>query len=290
MKKLWQILFAAALCASLLTGCFVEDVEMSAERVEAASGDQSYADDSWAIYWYHCGSDLESKWGCASGDIPELQPRLFSFNNPFGACPECSGLGEKMEWDLNKILPDKSLSFNEGAFPFYNPDSEWNHSIFAAVAEHCGFSLDTPIADLTKEQFDFLWNGNPDVKLHWIYKKQSGEGYSEYNRPWPGILSDMKRRYNEAWGENQRARIEEKFMSISECSVCHGKRLRQEALGVTVGGKNIWELTELSVLESIDFFNKLELSASEQAIAKQVLKEVVPTYVNGDGTNGGGMK
>lgn len=206
--------------------------------------------------------------------IPELQPRLFSFNNPFGACPECSGLGEKMEWDLNKILPDKSLSFNEGAFPFYNPDSEWNHSIFAAVAEHCGFSLDTPIADLTKEQFDFLWNGNPDVKLHWIYKKQSGEGYSEYNRPWPGILSDMKRRYNEAWGENQRARIEEKFMSISECSVCHGKRLRQEALGVTVGGKNIWELTELSVLESIDFFNKLELSASEQAIAKQVLKEI----------------
>ena len=206
--------------------------------------------------------------------IPELQPRLFSFNNPFGACPECSGLGEKMEWDLNKILPDKCLSFNEGAFPFYNPDSEWNHSIFAAVAEHCGFSLDTPIADLTKEQFDFLWNGNPDVKLHWIYKKQSGEGYSEYNRPWPGILSDMKRRYNEAWGENQRARIEEKFMSISECSVCHGKRLRQEALGVTVGGKNIWELTELSVLESIDFFNKLELSASEQAIAKQVLKEI----------------
>ncbi|MCR4630324.1 MAG: excinuclease ABC subunit UvrA [Treponema sp.] len=206
--------------------------------------------------------------------IPELQPRLFSFNNPFGACPECSGLGEKMEWDLNKILPDKTLSFNEGAFPFYNPDSEWNRSIFEAVSKHCGFTLDTPIADLTEEQFDFLWNGNPDVKLHWIYKKQSGEGYSEYNRAWPGILSDMKRRYNEAWGENQRVRIEEKFMSVSECSLCHGKRLRQEALGVTVGGKNIWELSELSVLESIAFFNELKLTPSEETIAKQVLKEI----------------
>ncbi|MCR4735378.1 MAG: excinuclease ABC subunit UvrA [Treponema sp.] len=206
--------------------------------------------------------------------IPELQPRLFSFNNPFGACPECSGLGEKMEWDLSKILPDKSLSFNQGAFPFYNPESEWNHSIFEAVAEYAGFSLDTPIDELSEKQFDFLWNGDAEVKLHWIYKKQSGEGYSEYNRPWPGVLSDMKRRYNEAWGENQRKRIEEKFMSISECSMCHGKRLRPEALGVTVGGKNIWELTELSVLESIDFFKNLSVTESEKAIAKQVLKEI----------------
>ena len=206
--------------------------------------------------------------------IPELQPRLFSFNNPFGACPECTGLGEKMEWDLNKILPDKALSFNQGAFPFYNPESEWNHSIFAAVAEHAGFSLDTPIADLSEKQFDFLWNGDPEIKLHWIYKKQSGEGYSEYNRPWLGILTDMKRRYNEAWGESQRTRIEEKFMSISECSLCHGKRLRQEALGVTVGNKNIWELTKLSVLESIEFFMNLKLSFSEAAIASQILKEI----------------
>lgn len=209
--------------------------------------------------------------------IPELQPRLFSFNNPFGACPECTGLGEKMEWDLKKIIPDASKSFNDSAFPFYNPDSEWNHSMFQAVAEEAGFSLDTPVAELSDEQYSFLMNGdleNPERKIKWIYKKQSGEGFSEYNRPWPGVLSDMKRRHAEAWGESQRLRIEERFMSVSECSTCHGKRLRLEALGVTVGGKNIFELSEMSVLDSIDFFDKLELSESEAQIARQILKEI----------------
>lgn len=206
--------------------------------------------------------------------IPELQPRLFSFNNPFGACPECTGLGEKMEWDENKILPDSSKSFNEGAFPFYNPESEWNQSMFSAVAEEAGFSLDTPINKLTKEQFDFLWNGDLTRKVHWVYQKQSGEGFSEYNRPWLGLLNDMKRRHNEAWGQAQRERIEEKFMSISECSSCHGKRLRKEALGVTVGGKNIYELSCLSVLESIDFFENLTLTENETKIALQILKEI----------------
>ena len=204
--------------------------------------------------------------------MPELQPRLFSFNNPFGACPECTGLGEKMEWDFQKILPDKALSFNERAFPFFNPESEWNTSVFQAVADGAGFTLDTPIKDLTEEQFDFLWNGNPDKKLHWIYKKQSGEGYSEYNRPWIGVLAEMKRRYVEAWGDAQKKNIEEKFMKISECSSCHGKRLRSEALGVTVGGKNIWELCELSVVDSIKFFNNLVLTENETKIASQILK------------------
>ncbi len=207
--------------------------------------------------------------------IPELQPRLFSFNNPFGACPECTGLGQKMEWDAKKIIPDSSKSFNEGALAFYNPESEWNHSMFQAVADEAGFSLDTPVNQLSKEQYDFLWNGGGDErKIHWVYKKQSGEGYSEYNRAWPGVISDMKRRYAEAWGDSQRVRIEEKFMSVSHCSSCNGQRLRPEALGVTVGGKNIWELCCLSVSESIDFFNNLELSENEAKIAAQVLKEI----------------
>ncbi len=206
--------------------------------------------------------------------IPELQPRLFSFNNPFGACPECTGLGEKMEWDFEKILPDKSLSFNQKAFPFYNPESSWNKSFFKAVSEEAGFSLDTPIKDLTKEQFDYLWNGNSEIKLHWVYEKQSGEGYSSYDRPWNGIISDMKRRYNESWSDAQRTGIEEKFMTVSECSCCHGQRLRQEALGVTVGGKNIHQLCILSVSESIDFFNELQLSDSESQIAAGIVKEI----------------
>lgn len=206
--------------------------------------------------------------------IPELQPRLFSFNNPFGACPECTGLGQKMEWDLKKIIPDPGKSFNEGGITFYNPESEWNHSMFEAVAKEGGFSLDTPLNQLSEKQYDYLWNGNLEKDIHWIYKKQSGEGYSEYKRPWPGVIADMKRRYSEAWGENQRIRIEEKYMSVSECSCCHGKRLRPEALGVTVGGKNIHELTALSVQESIDFFDKLELSENEAKIAAQVMKEI----------------
>ena len=206
--------------------------------------------------------------------IPDLQPRLFSFNNPFGACPECTGLGQKMEWDFQKILPDASLSFNQGAFPFYNPESEWNHSMFQAVADAEGFSLDTPVNELSKKNQDYLWNGDLTKNIHWIYKKQSGEGYSEYNRPWPGIISDMNRRHNEAWGDAQRERIEEKFMSISGCKACRGQRLRPEALGVTVGGKNIWELTQLSVAESVDFFDKIELSESQKKIGEQVLKEI----------------
>ncbi|MCR5188732.1 MAG: excinuclease ABC subunit UvrA, partial [Treponema sp.] len=190
------------------------------------------------------------------------------------ACPECTGLGQKMEWDFNKILPDRSLSFNERAFPFFNPESEWNHSMFSAVAEAAGFTLDTPISRLTAQQFEYLWEGDPEKKIHWIYKKQSGEGFSEYNRPWPGVLNEMKRRHAEAWGDTQRSNIEEKFMKIGLCSCCNGQRLRKEALGVTVGGKNIWELCCLSVADSIAFFDQLELSENEQKIAAQVMKEI----------------
>ncbi len=206
--------------------------------------------------------------------IPELQPRLFSFNNPFGACPECTGLGQKMEWDFSKIIPDKNLSFNEGGIAFYNPSSSWNHALFSAVAESSGFSLDTPLNNLTENQYSYLINGDESKNLHWIYEKQSGEGYSEYNRPWTGLLNDMKRRHAEAWGENQRIKMEEKFMSVSDCKSCHGLRLRKEALGVTVGGKNIMELSALSVEESINFFQNLKLSDSELKIASQLLKEI----------------
>lgn len=206
--------------------------------------------------------------------IPELQPRLFSFNNPFGACPECTGLGQKMEWDEKKMLPDKSLSFNERALPFFNPESEWNHSMFQAVADEAGFTLDTPFDKLSDKQFRFLWNGDTEKKIKWVYKKQSGEGYSEYNRPWLGVYNEMQRRYNEAWGDSQRVNIEEKFMTISDCHTCNGQRLRPEALGVTVGGKNIWQLCQLSVTDTIEFFDKLELTDAEQKIAGQVMKEI----------------
>ena len=205
--------------------------------------------------------------------IPELQPRLFSFNNPFGACPECTGLGEKMEFDLNLIVPDDTKSFNDHGFAPYNPTSAWNYCRFKAIADVYGFSLDTPIRDLSEKQRDVLINGSGQTSIHWEYEKQSGVGYSVYDQVWPGIMNDMKRRYNEAWGDSMKTNLE-KFMAKSCCTACQGRRLRQEALGVTVGGKNLYELTTLSVLESIEFFEKLELTETQMKIAKQVLKEI----------------
>ena len=205
--------------------------------------------------------------------IPELQPRLFSFNNPFGACPDCTGLGQKMEFDVDLIIPDKTKSFNQNALVPYNPESAWNNSMFTALAEQYEFSLDTPFNQLTKQQQKILVEGTGETPVKWTYKKQSGEGYSSYNRPYPGVIADLKRRYNEAWGDNARENLE-KYMSHKECVVCHGKKLRPEALCVTVGGFNIIELTEKSVADSLSFFDSLKLTESEQKIASQVLKEI----------------
>lgn len=204
--------------------------------------------------------------------IPELQPRLFSFNNPFGACPECTGLGEKMEFDIDLMIPDKSKSYNEHGILPYNPTSAWNTTRFKALADAYGFSLDTPFEDLTKKQQEVILYGS-DKPLHWIYYKQSGSGMSEYNEPFPGILNDMNRRYVEAWGDNMKQSLE-KYMSHKECSCCHGKKLRPEALGVTVGKKNIMELCELSVSQSIEFFEKIKFTKTQTEIASQVMKEI----------------
>ena len=134
--------------------------------------------------------------------------------------------------------------------------------------------MDTPLEKLSAKQFGYLIDGDERKVLRWVYQKQSGEGYSEYKRPWLGVIADMSRRRAEAWSEAQRERIEEKFMSVSECSVCKGKRLRAEALGVTVGGKNIVDLCALSVADTIEFFEKIEFSPTELQIAAQVIKEI----------------
>lgn len=204
--------------------------------------------------------------------IPELQPRLFSFNNPLGACPECTGLGEKMEFDRDLIAPDMSKSFNEGALLPYNPESAWNQARFAALADTYGFSLDTPLNELSKEQLDVIFHGS-DRPIHFVYHKQSGEGHSVYDQRWIGVFADMQRRYTEAFSESMRENLEQ-YMAHRVCACCHGKRLKPEILGVTVGGKNIYELTLLSVADSIEFFNALELSETERQIAKQIEKEI----------------
>lgn len=204
--------------------------------------------------------------------IPELQPRLFSFNNPFGACPDCTGLGETMEFDIDLIIPDKSKSFDEGAFGSYNPTSAWQRTRFQALADEYGFKLSDSFDSLTTEQQQVLIYGS-EKPLHYIYHKQSGEGHSVYNRPWPGLIADMKHRQMESFSEAQRESYE-KFMVRKVCTSCNGRRLKKAALAITVGGKNIYELTQLSVGDSIQFFNNLKLTETEEQIARQIKKEI----------------
>ncbi len=204
--------------------------------------------------------------------FPELQPRLFSFNNPFGACPDCTGLGEKMEFDFDLVCPDKSLSFNQGAFNWYNPDSAWNRARFESLADHVGFSLDTPIDELTKKELDAILNGTKE-NIHFVYEKQDGSGYSSYDQRWIGLFADLKRRYRETYSDAQRTSLE-KLMSKHPCETCGGKRLKPEALAVRVSDKNIFDLTVMSVGESVKFFDEISFTDTEQKIAEQILKEI----------------
>ncbi len=204
--------------------------------------------------------------------FPEMQPRLFSFNNPFGACPECTGLGEKMEFDFSLIVPDPSLSFNEGAFLPYNPDSAWNHSRFESLAKNLGFSLDTPVNKLKKAHLDAIMNGTKE-NIQFKYVKADGSGQFTYNQPWNGIYSDLKRRYNETFSDGQKENLE-RFMAHRPCESCKGMRLKPEALAVTINNKNIYEISCFSVSDSIKFFNEVKLTETEKQIAVQIEKEI----------------
>ncbi|MDR1390496.1 MAG: excinuclease ABC subunit UvrA [Treponema sp.] len=204
--------------------------------------------------------------------IPELQPRLFSFNNPYGACTSCSGLGIKMEFDSSLVIPDRSLSFNEGAVVPYNPDSAWHRSKFESLARHLKFKLSTPFNELPKKVLrEILYGTKDDVRVR--YTNREGNGFFEYNSQFPGILEDLKRRYFETQSSGIKEWLE-KFMSQKPCESCGGKRLRPESLAVTIGGKNIHELSSLSVSDSITFFQKAKWSLTEKKIAAQILKEI----------------
>ncbi|MCL2214679.1 MAG: excinuclease ABC subunit UvrA [Treponema sp.] len=204
--------------------------------------------------------------------IPELQPRLFSFNNPYGACPGCSGIGAKLEFDPDLVIPDRSLSYNEGGVIPYNPDSAWHSSRFNALAKHYDFSLDTPINKLPKKIVNTILYGTEDeVKVKYVNRE--GTGHFQYNTQFPGILEELKRRYLETQSQGVKDWLE-KFMSQKACEDCGGKRLKPEVLAVTVAGKNIWELSGLSVTDSIKFFETVKFNTNENKIAYQILKEI----------------
>lgn len=208
--------------------------------------------------------------------VGELQPRMFSFNSPFGACKECNGLGFKTEFDPAKIIPDYRLSFNQGAIKSLNPDAYFGRATFQALADKLGFSLDTPFCDLDPDIVNtILYGFNEKLNVH----VNQSEGFS-YNgqKKWYGVIGDLKRRMAETNSMMIKAWLAQ-FQSSSECDVCHGRRLKPESLGVTVAGINIMVLSDMSVKDSIAFFEKLNLSESENKIAAQIKKEILSRLV-----------
>ena len=208
--------------------------------------------------------------------IEEIEPRSFSFNNPFGACAECYGLGYKMEFDIDLMIPDQSLSISEGAivamgWQSCTDKSSFSGAILDALSKEYHFSLSTPFQDYPEEVKNILIHGTngKTVKVHYV--GQRGEGF--YDIAFDGLIRSMERRYRETASETMKAEYES-FMRITPCHECGGQRLKQSSLAVTVGGKNIAELTELSIVKLHEFLQGLELTKTQEMIGSQILKEI----------------
>ena len=208
--------------------------------------------------------------------IDEIEPRSFSFNNPFGACPDCFGLGYKMEFDEDLMIPDKSLSILQGAITVMGWQSctdkgSFTRAILDALAKEYHFSLDTPFQDYPQEIKDILIHGTNGHSVKVYYKGQRGEGV--YDVAFPGLIKNVEQRYRET-GSDAMKQEYETFMRITPCKTCKGQRLKKESLAVTVGGKNIYELTALSIEKLKIFMDELKLTEQQELIGKQILKEI----------------
>ncbi len=208
-------------------------------------------------------------------NIEELTPRMFSFNTPYGACPHCMGLGEVEILDPERLIPDKTKSINEGAINCYGWTGTDKDSISAmyyrGLAKMYGFSLDTPIQDLPEDIMDIILYGTKGEKVHLSYEKKYAKG--EHYARFEGIINNVLRRYNETNSEWAKREIQE-LMYITPCPECKGTRLKKESLAVTVKGKNINQISDMSISEAMEFFDKMELTQREELIGKQILKEI----------------
>ncbi len=205
--------------------------------------------------------------------LPELQPRVFSFNSPHGACPRCTGLGAQQEIDPDLLVPDPSLSIGDGALvPWSVGSSSYYESIIQAIAERYEIDVDRPWEELTEEQQSLFLNGTNGDKIYVTYRNRMGRRRA-YMLAFEGIVPSLERRYKETDSSQQRERIEE-YMSFRPCPACKGARLRPEVLAVTVGDRNIHELTRLSVTRAIEFLDGLELTETERLIGARIIKEI----------------
>ncbi|MBO7369124.1 MAG: excinuclease ABC subunit UvrA, partial [Clostridia bacterium] len=217
-----------------------------------------------------------TKYACpdCGASIEEVEPRLFSFNNPYGACPDCTGLGYKETFDVNKIVKDWSKSLNEGAMSV----SGWNLDIgkmsqikFRALSKRYGFSLDTPVKDLPKDIIDILLYGNGGERIEMSFTSQTFS--STFHSTYEGIIPNLERRYRETTSDYIKSELE-RYMVMMPCHTCEGKRLNKQALAVTIGGLNIIELSEMSVEKVLEFVNGIKLTKTQEIIAQPILKEI----------------
>jgi excinuclease ABC subunit A len=205
--------------------------------------------------------------------LPELEPRVFSFNSPHGACPRCTGLGAQLEIDPDLLVPDTSLSINEGALvPWTIGSQSFYDSVIEAIAERYEISLDTPWRDLTREQQDKFLYGTDGDRIFVTYRNRMGRK-RQYTMAFEGLVNNLHRRYRETDSSQQRDRIEE-YMSFRPCPECNGARLKPEVLAVTIGGKSIHEFTQMSVTRALAFLDELELTRTEELIGRRIVKEV----------------
>ncbi|MBQ7349144.1 MAG: hypothetical protein IJW47_04030, partial [Clostridia bacterium] len=217
-----------------------------------------------------------TKYSCPECGISleEIEPRLFSFNNPYGACPDCHGLGFKNEIDENLIVKDKNKTLREGAMTVTGwniGDGKMAEMNFTALARHYGFSLDVPVKDLPAHVYNILLYGSGNEKIKMEYSTKTFN--TTYEARWEGIIPNLTRRYKETSSDYTKQEIE-RYMTVTPCETCQGKRLKKEALAVTLGGKNIAELTDMAVGELYDFVDNLSLGKTQTLIAKPIIKEI----------------
>ncbi len=208
--------------------------------------------------------------------IDEIQPRSFSFNNPFGACPECFGLGYKMEFDVDLMIPDRSVSLNDGAiivmgWQSSGKDGSFTHAILEALSKEYKFSLDVPFEELSDKAQEVIIHGTGGHSVKVTYKGQRGEGV--YDVQFEGLIKNVERRYRETGSEGIKREYEE-FMQVTPCRVCKGQRLKAESLAVTVADKNIYEITNMSIIDLKEYLDGMILSDMQMRIGEQILKEI----------------